>query len=61
MVKVVFKRSNYDGLCEKCRHFQKKLDNPLRYPSTIMILCSLNHRSFQRVCPLMYDIEVGLD
>jgi hypothetical protein len=60
MVKVVFNRKEYDGSCEICRHFQKKLDNPRQYPRTVLIVCSLDRRSLGRLCPLMQGFEVAL-
>jgi hypothetical protein len=51
-MKVIFKRKEYEGHCEKCQYFIKKLDNPEKYPKTILVICSLNRKTIEK-CPLM--------
>jgi hypothetical protein len=55
MVKVLFKRSEYSGECEKCKYFVRKFDDKQKYPKTVLIICRID-RHFHN-CPLIDRLE----
>jgi hypothetical protein len=55
MVKVLFKRSEYNGECEKCKYFVRKFDDKQKYPKTVLIICRLQSVDYN--CPLTNRLE----